>query len=105
MSILGVIINSFLNLKMDHYGKHNRNVNNLPDSHNVALFVRNYVNVFARMEILKNYRMTLVFSSPSLCYVVFKLRNFDVELSSSFDVFDSSNPVGHSYHSISQITW
>ena len=53
------------NLKMDHYGKCNRNVNNIPDSHKSQKEVGgNYVNVFAqKMEILKNYRMTLVFEN------------------------------------------
>ena len=60
---------------MDHYGKCNRNVNNIPDSHKSQKEVGgNYVNVFAqKMEILKNYRMTLVFeNAKDIPYVVFE---------------------------------
>ena len=49
-------------IKMDHYGRCNRNVENLPDSHKSQKELGGtYVNVFAqKMDILKKYRMTLV---------------------------------------------
>lgn len=52
-------------LRMDHYGKCNRNLKNLPDfKKSQKELGGSYVNVFAqKIEILKAYRMTLVFEN------------------------------------------